>query len=217
MGNEVTNDFKMGNEVTNDIKIVSKNKEHIEKFIRNSFAQNGNFYYYYYHPQYKYINKRDSIQALCLNKQKKYSPIDLGNLNNYIKESINGNYILKFSLTTRGASPKKIIENISKKHKKLKIKVKYADEDIGFNCGIYTIKNEIYLKNKIAPSLSEQKKENSIYKWLKFASKLVYDCHPAHLGYDINGKVCTEIEKNPEEYIKKIKNQRKIEKNIKRF
>ena len=47
----------------------------------------------------------------------------------------------EFQFDTAWKSPLPLIIELSKQNPELEIKVKYADEDFGYNCGEYTIKN----------------------------------------------------------------------------
>lgn len=191
----------MPNYITNKVKIISDKKSEIFKFMKEAFNNEGRFNYYNY-KEYYYFMLSSSIEALMLTNNQN-SKFNNTNKKKYIKKE-KKHYIFEFN----------VIKEISKK---FKFKIKFADEEVGPNCGYYTIKNGKIRKEKIAPKINKQKIEGTIYKWLKFSCKLIYDTHPAYLGYDINGEVCKEVEKNTKDYIKKIKIKKTFSKKINKF
>lgn len=67
--------------------------------------------------------------------------------------------------------PAKIFEALSLKFPKIIISVKYADEDIGCNCGIVLYKNGKIISAKIAPKHDKQTVEEK-YFWTNFALEI---------------------------------------------
>lgn len=98
------------------------------------------------------------------------------------------------SFKTAWCHPFPIVKTLSKKFPNEEIAINYADEDIGRNCGYYTIKNGEIIIESIAPSWGEQTDEEK-RKWTEFAFKLNYpDGDPIEFGYNENW----EYEENPE-------------------
>ncbi|WP_422459165.1 hypothetical protein [Endozoicomonas sp. ALB115] len=81
-------------------------------------------------------------------------------------------------------SPEKIFKALSKKFPDEKIVINYADEDLGSNCGKYTLLNGEIIESDIAPSYSEQSTEEK-RKWNEFAFLLCHgETDPKEWGYD---------------------------------
>ncbi|EJE4208617.1 MULTISPECIES: hypothetical protein [Vibrio harveyi group] len=88
---------------------------------------------------------------------------------------------------TAWSHPDRVIEALSKKFPEHEINVRFADEqDMGLNCGYYTIKNGEMIDQHIAPRWSEISNEEKA-KWNEFAFKLLdEDADPREYGYDEN-------------------------------
>lgn len=85
---------------------------------------------------------------------------------------------------TAWSHPHPVLKALSEKFPEERIKVKYADEDTGSNCGYYTIKNGEFIEECIAPRWSEMSKEEKS-KWTEFAFKLTHpNSDPREYGYD---------------------------------
>lgn len=69
---------------------------------------------------------------------------------------------------TAWSCPNPILETLSKKFPESVINVEYADEDIGSNCGLFSLQNGLYLTQDIAPPYSQRTKEE-MEKWKKYA------------------------------------------------
>lgn len=69
---------------------------------------------------------------------------------------------------TAWSCPFPILEQLSKNFPETVIDVEYADEDIGSNCGFFSLKNGEYIKKDIAPRYNERT-ENENEKWRKYA------------------------------------------------
>ncbi len=90
----------------------------------------------------------------------------------------------KLIFHTAWSHPLPVIQTLSKLFTEQEIKVLYADEDLGFNCGKYTIKNGRIIKLEDSESTNRISKGNH-KKWFKFAFDLHYpDCKPEDYGYD---------------------------------
>lgn len=59
-------------------------------------------------------------------------------------------------------------EHAVRRYVEEEIHVRYADEDMGCNCGEYTMKNGEFLKSDFAPSYRDQTPEDK-EKWRRFA------------------------------------------------
>lgn len=90
------------------------------------------------------------------------------------------------SFETAWSHPGPVVDALSKKFPEHEIKVRFADEDIGSNCGYYTIKNGVMIDQHIAPRWSEMSDEEK-GKWTEFAFKLLRkDADPREYGYNEN-------------------------------
>ena len=61
----------------------------------------------------------------------------------------------QFSFRTAWSTPYQIFDRLSQLEKDLIIKVDYADEDIGANCGSYVIQNGELLEKRVFPMISK--------------------------------------------------------------
>lgn len=85
---------------------------------------------------------------------------------------------------TAWSHPEKVINALSKKFPDEEIYIEYADEDIGSNCGSYSVKNGVRSDENIAPNWSKQS-EDEKRKWTEFAFKLTNpDSDPKEFGYN---------------------------------
>lgn len=90
------------------------------------------------------------------------------------------------SFSTAWSHPEPVVKALSIKFPSHEIKVKYADEDTGSNCGSYIVKNGEFVSQDIAPDYSEQSNDEK-RKWAKFAFELCNpDTDPKGWGYDEN-------------------------------
>lgn len=201
----------MKNYITKELVIKSKNKKDIIKFINNSFNSRGIL------NLKKYENSRENInienQEICLlrNHSKNIT------LNHFTNSELSKKlvkkgsyYILKISFEIVSKNNYSFIEKISKFNEKLLIEVKFADDNLGYNCGSFSIKNGKYRKVDIAPNEKEISGKKR-FKWLKFASEFLYKTHPFYLGYDINCEYKEEIDANPELYFEKMRIKEALE------
>ena len=91
-----------------------------------------------------------------------------------------------FEFETAWSHPFGLIEQLSKRNPAVTFAVEFADEDIGSNCGSYTIKNGELLAQDIAPRHSDQTEEQK-KTYMAFAFRVRYgDEDPASHGYDEN-------------------------------
>jgi hypothetical protein len=82
---------------------------------------------------------------------------------------------------TAWAMPKPVVFTLSEKFPEELIKIKYADEDLGFNCGSFTIKNGVIIEQDIGNNKHD---DESRKKWNKFAFEFLYpDEDPKQYGF----------------------------------
>lgn len=82
---------------------------------------------------------------------------------------------------TAWAMPKPVVFALSEKFPEELIKIKYADEDLGFNCGSFTIKNGVVIEQDIGNNKHD---EESRKKWNKFAFEFLHpDEDPEQYGF----------------------------------
>lgn len=82
---------------------------------------------------------------------------------------------------TAWSIPKPVIFALSEKFPEEIIKIKYADEDIGFNCGSFTIKNGVVIDKDIGNNKHD---DESRKKWNKFAFEFLHpDEDPKEYGF----------------------------------
>lgn len=99
-------------------------------------------------------------------------------------QSVEENSSTRVSFETAWSHPAPVIEALSKKFPEHEIKVRFADEDTGSNCGYYTIKNGEMIEQNIAPMWSKMSDEEKA-KWTEFAFKLRHkDADPREYGYN---------------------------------
>lgn len=72
------------------------------------------------------------------------------------------------SFETAWSCPRPVLEALSKKFPDDAIEVLFADEDIGSNCGSFTLKAGEYIASDIAPAWRNQTDEQKV-KWTAFA------------------------------------------------
>lgn len=199
----------MPNYVRNKLTIKSRTKKDIIKFIERSFNNEGRFDFNKYLPPPEWGVKWNA-DDLSIDMLRGYTP-DI-KINDFTYSEISAKlrktgcyYTFTFNFETPWSCPVTVIEEMSKVNKNVSIDVMFADEDLGYNCGTYYIKNGKYRKINVAPSSKEEKCGKKRFKWLKLACELRYDLHPSYLGYDISSKYQEEIEKDPEAYLMKLK------------
>ncbi len=74
----------------------------------------------------------------------------------------------KARFDTAWSAPESVLAALSKRFPNEEIHVRYADEDMGRNCGEYTMKNGEFLKSDFAPECRDQTPEET-EKWRRFA------------------------------------------------
>lgn len=79
----------------------------------------------------------------------------------------------KAKFDTAWSHPAPVILELSKKFPEEQIKVQYADEDLGSNCGQYVIKDEVILEQEEPGHWRDMTNEGRA-KWRKFAANLRY-------------------------------------------
>lgn len=77
----------------------------------------------------------------------------------------------KASFDTAWSCPKPVLETLSERFPNDEIRITYADEDIGCNCGKFTLKGGIAIYSDIAPSYQAQSEEEK-KKWRDFACEV---------------------------------------------
>lgn len=90
----------------------------------------------------------------------------------------------KVKFETAWSHPFPVLEALSNAFPDQEIKVIFADEDLGSNCGTYVIKNGNIIEQDIASSRSDQTCEEK-KKWVKFAFEINYpNGDPKEMGYN---------------------------------
>lgn len=98
-----------------------------------------------------------------------------------------------FTFQTAWAHPSKLMVEISKKCPSTTFLIKYADEDLGCNCGFYSIKDGVIFDADDAPKYSNQTPEQKL-KYKKFAFELIYPgIDPKTYGYDEDFEYSDEV------------------------
>lgn len=92
----------------------------------------------------------------------------------------------RFEFSTAWSVPEKLYYKLSKRFPEITVNVVFADEDLGCNCGEFTLKNGQIISQKIAPSYRDQSKEEH-RKWCEFAFKINHPNEsPLDWGMDEN-------------------------------
>lgn len=92
----------------------------------------------------------------------------------------------KLIFTTAWAHPDNVVKTLSLLFPKNLIKVQYADEDLGSNCGFYEIKGGHRIVNQRSIAWFDMTDEER-REWRKFAAKVKYGMvDPSELGYTEN-------------------------------
>lgn len=87
------------------------------------------------------------------------------------------------SFNTAWYHPKPVIATLSKKFPQETIKVEFASEDIGSNCGFYIIKNGDVTNEHIVKN-QQGMSEEEVVKWNKFAFEITHKGEdPKEFGY----------------------------------
>lgn len=93
---------------------------------------------------------------------------------------------------TAWSHPDKVLKALSLKFPSEEIKVEYADEDTGSNCGYFTIAKGEITESSAAPKWDDMS-DSEKSKWAKFAFTLRYpNDDPKEWGYDENWVCCDE-------------------------
>ena len=120
----------MPNHVTN---IIEAN----EQVIQSMLNQDGLVDFCQIVPRHKDLD--DSFGISC--EAEDYALNAWGTKWNAYGQSAEDNTSTRVSFETAWSHPVPVIEALSKKFPEHEIKVRFADEDTGSNCGYYTIKN----------------------------------------------------------------------------
>lgn len=98
-----------------------------------------------------------------------------------------------FQFETAWSHPFDLIAVLSKRLPQVRFSVKFADEDVGSNCGSYAITAGTRQDECIAPACSKQSDEEKT-TFTKFAFELLYgEEDPAAHGYDKNWRYSDEV------------------------
>lgn len=99
----------------------------------------------------------------------------------------------EFEFETAWSHPVKLISLVSTRNPTVTLRIEYADEDIGSNCGSYTIKNGEVSEVRIAPKIKDQTSgEKKEFAALAFGMHYPSE-DPASHGYDENWNYSDEI------------------------
>lgn len=98
-----------------------------------------------------------------------------------------------FEFETAWSHPGRMMREISKRLPSVTFGVRYADEDIGSNCGKYSLKSGDMVDEDIALDRSEQTTAERT-KWTEFAFRTRHgDRDPASYGYDENWEYSDDV------------------------
>jgi hypothetical protein len=99
----------------------------------------------------------------------------------------------EFQFQTAWSHPKAMMVLLSKAIGDVRVSVRYADEDIGCNCGSYTLLAGEISNEDIAPHYKDMSDAEKS-KWIEFAFKLTHpDDDPREYGYNENWVYDEEI------------------------
>ena len=108
---------------------------------------------------------------------------------------------------TANSTPSPIWEKMSTLNPEVMFEIKYASEDIGAYCGVFTIQNGKIISRDILTSYQTMTYQERI-KWTQFAFELHYpNTNRRKYGYDHNWEYSEETE---EAYLEEIKVKKKI-------
>ena len=114
----------------------------------------------------------------------------------------------KYTFDTAWSHPIKIIERISKLFPEITLKVQFADEDLGVNCGTYRMIDGTHFDDDILMCWKDTSpKERERFTAMAFKIKYGEDIDPRSCGYDENWDYSDEVydeymEEMSEEYKK---------------
>lgn len=98
-----------------------------------------------------------------------------------------------FRFQTAWSHPSALITHLSKTCPSVVFDIGYADEDLGSNCGTYTLKNGRRSDETIAPNFNSQTPDEQA-KFTKLAFGICYaDEDPASQGYDENWRYSEDV------------------------
>lgn len=97
-------------------------------------------------------------------------------------QNIANDYI---SFQTAWSIPMPVLMELSRKYPAITFDIKYADEDLGSNCGMFQLLNGVIANQNIADYASNSSGERK--EWIKFAFNLLHpNDNPLDYGYDEN-------------------------------
>lgn len=132
-------------------------------------------------PKYKYNRKRKDKKATAYLKR-----LMKKRLQRWFDQNPDDVKDFYITFNTAWTCPEPIFEKLALNNPDVLIKVRYADEDTGSNCGEFNLKGGHEVYANIAPSYSEMTPEMK-RKWTQFAIELRYgDVDPKEFGYDEN-------------------------------
>lgn len=109
---------------------------------------------------------------------------------NAYDQELDGN-VLKFD--TAWSFPGDLMAQLSKTHPHVLLKIVFADEDTGSNCGLLELLAGEAVKEDIAPNYNDQTPEDK-KRWTKFAFEARYSgTDPREHGYDDNWEYSEEV------------------------
>lgn len=132
-------------------------------------------------PKYKYNRKRKDKKATAYLKR-----LMKKRLQRWFDQNPDDVKDFYITFNTAWTCPEPIYERLALNHPDVLIKVRYADEDTGSNCGEFNLKGGYVAYSNIAPRYSEMTPEMK-RKWTQFAIELRYgDVDPKEFGHDEN-------------------------------
>lgn len=98
-----------------------------------------------------------------------------------------------FEFSTAWSAPYPVFAELSRRFPKVTIKIRYADEDIGYNCGELEFKGGELVYSSVSNDSSKDEDERA--KWVKFALEVKYgEVDPVEHGYTADYKYEEETE-----------------------
>jgi hypothetical protein len=99
----------------------------------------------------------------------------------------------RIKFKTAWSHPHVVMKALSEKLPSVRLKLKYADEDTGSNCGSYELLNGIASNEHISPGWRHMDGAEK-YKWVTFALSLTDpDSTPEQHGYSTNGEYSEDL------------------------
>jgi hypothetical protein len=212
----------MPNYVTNVIKLKSRKKSILSRMFKDIIDKENNVDFFKMLPMENWGTKWNAgytmftipdLNTIYKNREKtpfikdvnvSYLDLKLTEIQKHLKMK-KGFYEIAVSFDTAWSYPEPVITKMSEMFPEVEFDIAWADEDIGYNCGSYKMKNKQESDIEQAPKYESGESDKERFYWIKKACG-IKGIDPVYRGYNAAGVYSEEIEDDPEKYLKFLEN-----------